>query len=64
VTRPRASRRSPSRAIVDGKGWGERIGALADVVLATRGRTYTLKTLPYLLEVPEVAALRGTAPAR
>jgi len=49
-------------ALVDGKGWSERIGALADVILATRGRTYTLQTLPHLLEVPEVAALRGTAP--
>jgi len=39
----------------------ERLAALADVVIATGGRTYTLATLPHLLEVPEVAALKGTA---
>lgn len=49
-------------AVVDGKGWSERPTALLDVVIATGGRTYTLTTLPHLLEVPEVAALRGTAP--
>lgn len=48
-------------AVVDGKGWSERPGALADVVIATRGRTYTLATLPQILTIPEVAALRGTA---
>lgn len=35
---------------------------LLDVVIATGGRTYTLTTLPHLLEVPKVAALRGSAP--
>ena len=45
-------------AVVDGKGWSERINALADVVIATEGRTYTLTTLPQLLEIPEIAALR------
>jgi hypothetical protein len=49
-------------AVVDGRGWSERLGALADVVIATGGRTYSLATLPHLLEVPEVAALKGTAP--
>lgn len=48
-------------AVVDGKGWTERLNALVDVVIATGGRTYTLKTLEYLLDVPEIAALRGTA---
>ena len=47
-------------AVVDGKGWSERINALADVVIATEGRTYTLTTLPQLLEIPEIAALRTT----
>jgi hypothetical protein len=49
-------------AVIDGKGWSERPGALADVVIATGGRTYTLATLDQILAVPEVAALRGTAP--
>lgn len=48
-------------AVVDGKGWQERLGALADVVIATEGRTYSLATLPQLLEIPEVDALRGSA---
>lgn len=48
-------------AVIDGKGWTERLNALADVVIATGGRTYTLETLEHLLDVPEVAALRGTA---
>lgn len=48
-------------AVVDGKGWQERLGALADVVIATEGRTYSLTTLPHLLEIPEVDALRGAA---
>ena len=49
-------------AVVDGKGWSERPTALLEVVIATGGRTYSLATLPHLLEVPEVAALKGTAP--
>lgn len=48
-------------AVVDGKGWSERPGALVDVVIATGGRTYSLATLPHLLEIPEVDALKGTA---
>jgi hypothetical protein len=53
----------PKLVIGDGKGWSERPTALLDVVIATGGRAYTLTTRPHLLEVPEVAALRGTAPA-
>ncbi len=49
-------------AVIDGKGWRERASALVDVVIATGGRTYSLSTLDQLLGVPEVAALRGTAP--
>ena len=49
-------------AVIDGKGWRERANALVDVVIATGGRTYSLSTLDQLLGVPEVAALRGTAP--
>lgn len=37
-------------AVVDGKGWSERPTALADVIIATGGRTYTLSTLPQILE--------------
>jgi len=48
-------------AVIDGKGWRERASALLDVVVATRGRTYTLQTLDDLMQVPEVAALRNTA---
>ncbi len=51
-------------AVIDGKGWSERPAALVDVVIATGGRTYTLSTLPHLIDVPEVAALRGTAAPR
>ena len=47
-------------AVVDGKGWSERTTALADVVIATEGRTYSLATLSHLLEIPEIAALRTT----
>lgn len=48
-------------AVVDGRGWSERIHALADVVIATEGRTYSLATLEHLLEIPEISALRTTA---
>lgn len=48
-------------AVVDGKGWTERLNSLADVVIATGGRTFTLETLESLISVPEVEALRGTA---
>lgn len=47
-------------AVIDGKGWIERQNALVDVVLATRGRTYTLATHAQILDLPEVAVLRGT----
>jgi len=49
--------------VVDGKGWEERPQALADVIVATQGRTFSLSTLPSLLEVPEIRAWRGKAPA-
>ncbi len=45
-------------AVIDGKGWRERPRALVDVVTVTEGRVYTLNTLPLLLQVPEIAALR------
>lgn len=45
-------------AVIDGRGWSERPSALADVVIATNGRTYTLATLPQILELPPIAALR------
>jgi hypothetical protein len=48
-------------AVIDGKGWRERPNALVDVVIATGGRTYSLKTLEQLLGVPEITALQGTA---
>ncbi|MGI8709838.1 MAG: hypothetical protein ACR2LA_02440 [Acidimicrobiales bacterium] len=44
-------------AVIDGKGWRERPNALADVIIATNGRTYTLSTLELLLTLPEIAAL-------
>ncbi len=47
-------------AVVDGRGWSERINALTDVVIATEGRTYSLATLEHLLEIPEISALRTT----
>ena len=50
-------------ALVDGKGWSERAGALVDVVIATDGRTYSLQTMKDLLSVSEIAGLRGTVPA-
>lgn len=48
-------------AVVDGKGWSERVTALAAVVMATQGRTYSLSTLENLLSVPEIAAWIGKA---
>jgi hypothetical protein len=48
-------------AVLDGKGWSERPNALADVVIATGGRTYTLQTLEHFVALPEVAAHVGTA---
>ena len=46
-------------AVVAGKGWSERLSALADVVIATNGRTFSLATIEHLLEVPEVAVWVG-----
>jgi hypothetical protein len=48
-------------AVVDGKGWAERPNALADVIIATQGRTFSLSTLPSLLDVPEIRIWRGRA---
>ena len=45
-------------AVVDGKGWSERPNALVEVVIATEGRTYSLSTLPHLLDIPEIIDLR------
>lgn len=42
-------------AVIDGKGWSERPGALLGIVLATDGRTYSLATLDHLLEIAEIA---------
>lgn len=43
-------------AVIDGKGWSERPSALAEVVMATEGRTYSLMTLDHLMEIPEVVS--------
>lgn len=48
-------------AVVDGKGWLQRMSALVEVVVATEGRTYTLQTLDAMLNVPELAAAVGKA---
>ena len=48
-------------AVIDGRGWSERTKALADVVIATQGRTYSLATLHHLLEIPDIDSLRGSA---
>lgn len=48
-------------AVIDGRGWSERTNALADVVIATEGRTYSLATLDHLLHIPEVASLQDKA---
>ncbi len=47
-------------AVVDGRGWSERKSALADVIIATEGRTYSLATLQHLLEIPEISTLQTT----
>ena len=46
-------------AVIDGRGWSERPNALADIVIATQGRTYSLTTLAHLLEIPDIDILRG-----
>ena len=48
-------------AVIDGRGWSERSNSLADVVIATQGRTYSLATLHHLLDIPDIHSLRGTA---
>jgi hypothetical protein len=48
-------------AVVDGRGWSDRANALADVAIATHGRTYSLATLQHLLDIPDIDSLRGTA---
>ena len=46
-------------ALVDGKGWSERPGALVDVVIATDGRTYSLQTMKQKPpSASEIAGLR------
>jgi len=47
-------------AVIDGNGWKRR-DALVQTLEATRGLTFSLANLELILEVPEVAALRGTA---
>ena len=44
-------------AVIEGYGWVNRTNALARVMKATEGRTYTLATLDQFLDLPEVAAL-------
>ena len=45
-------------ALIDGKGWAGRTTALARIIVATEGRTYTLDTMEELLDLPEIAPLR------
>ena len=47
-------------AVIDGNGWKRR-DALVQTLEATHGLTFSLANLELILEVPEVAALRGTA---
>ncbi len=47
-------------AVIDGKGWKRR-DALVQTLEATHGLTFSLANLELILEVPAVAALRGTA---
>ena len=47
-------------ALLEGQGWLDRSTALARVIVATEGRTYTLTTMHYLLDLPELAGLRRT----
>lgn len=47
-------------AVIDGNGWKRR-DALVQTLEATRGLTFSLANLELILDVPEVAALRGTA---
>jgi len=47
-------------AVIDGNGWKRR-DALVQTLEATHGLTFSLANLELILQVPEVAALRGTA---
>jgi hypothetical protein len=47
-------------AVIDGNGWKRR-DALVQTLEATHGLTFSLANLELILEVPAVAALRGTA---
>lgn len=47
-------------AVIDGNGWKRR-DALVQTLEATHGLTFSLANLDLILQVPEVAALRGTA---
>jgi len=47
-------------AVIDGNGWKRR-DALVQTLEATRGLTFSLANLELILDVPEVAELRGTA---
>jgi hypothetical protein len=46
-------------AVMDGNGWKRR-DALVQTLEATRGLTFSLANLELILDVPEVAELRGT----
>jgi hypothetical protein len=61
MSRAAAARGLVPCAVVDGKGWRERPSALAEVILATEGRTYTLNTIGLLLHIPEIQALVSTS---
>ena len=60
MSRAAAARGLVACAVVDGKGWRERPSALAEVIIATDGRTYTLNTIGLLLAIPEIQALVST----
>lgn len=47
-------------AVIDGNGWKRR-DALVQTLEATRGLTFSLENVALILDVPEVAALKGTA---
>jgi DNA-directed RNA polymerase specialized sigma24 family protein len=47
-------------AVIDGNGWKRR-DALVQTLEATRGLTFSLENVKLILDVPEVAALKGTA---
>ena len=45
-------------AVIDGNGWKRR-DALVQTLEATRGLTFSLENVKLILDVPEVAALKG-----